>query len=355
MASSSRAVSATVVANGPGLVEARGVGDDPVAGHPPVGRPQPDHPAQRRRLADRPAGVGAERQGREPGRHRRRAAARRPARHPGQCPRGWPSGRTPSSRWSCPWRTRRGWSCRSRPRRPPAAGPRRSSRTAAASPRGSATRRSSAGPGCRTCPSPPPARRPAGRARRPGPGRRRPRRRPPGRRRRRRRGRTAPPRRAPRCGPGGRRSPPPPTPRRPRTSAASSAAVRPDQPVGAHASSARIRGTRKRPSSAAGRHGQHHVPVEAGRGSSGRSTLASGNGMRRGRHVGGVEGRHLGGVLQDGAELAGELLDLLLRQGEAGELGDVLDVGPGEGVGHDRDCRVAAAALAFLSRFVRFW
>ena len=49
-----------------GLVERRREGDHPVAGYRAVGRLQADDPAERRRLADRAAGVGADRPRREP-------------------------------------------------------------------------------------------------------------------------------------------------------------------------------------------------------------------------------------------------------------------------------------------------
>ena len=51
----------------------------PGAAEPAVGRPQPEHAAQRRRHADRAVGVGAERQRHQRRRHRRRRAARRAA------------------------------------------------------------------------------------------------------------------------------------------------------------------------------------------------------------------------------------------------------------------------------------
>ena len=74
------------------------------------------------------------------------AAADPPDEPPGTLDVSWGLrwGRTPSSRSSCPWRTRRGWSCpRRRPRRRPASRP-RWRRRAGASPRGCATSRSSA-------------------------------------------------------------------------------------------------------------------------------------------------------------------------------------------------------------------
>ena len=64
----------------PGLVERGGEGDHPVARDGPVGRFQPDDAAQRGRLADRAAGVRAERPRGQAGGDRRGAAARGPAR-----------------------------------------------------------------------------------------------------------------------------------------------------------------------------------------------------------------------------------------------------------------------------------
>ena len=95
------------------LVEAAGERDEAVAADHAVGRLDADDAAQRRRLADRPAGVAAEPDGGEPGGHRRRAPAARATGDAGRCRAGCASARTPSSRCSSPWRTRRGWSCRS--------------------------------------------------------------------------------------------------------------------------------------------------------------------------------------------------------------------------------------------------
>ena len=50
----------------PDLVERAGERDQPVAGHPPVGRLDADRAAQRGGLADRAAGVGAQREGAKP-------------------------------------------------------------------------------------------------------------------------------------------------------------------------------------------------------------------------------------------------------------------------------------------------
>ena len=70
-------------------------------------------------LADRAAGVGAQRERREPGRdgRRRAAATSRPARARG--PTGCGSGRSRSARSTSPSRTRPCSSCRPRPGRPP--------------------------------------------------------------------------------------------------------------------------------------------------------------------------------------------------------------------------------------------
>ena len=66
---------AGVAGERPDLVERRGEGHDPVAADPAVGRLHPDDAGQRRRLADRAAGVGADAQRHVEGRHRRRRAA----------------------------------------------------------------------------------------------------------------------------------------------------------------------------------------------------------------------------------------------------------------------------------------
>ena len=64
-----------------GLVERRGEGDHPVARDRAVGRLEADDPAQGRGLADRAAGVGADRPRRRAGRHGGGAAAGRAAGH----------------------------------------------------------------------------------------------------------------------------------------------------------------------------------------------------------------------------------------------------------------------------------
>ena len=67
---------------GADLVEGRGEGHQAVAGHQAVGGLEPHHPAQGRRLADRPAGVRAQGPERRAGGHRRRRPAGGSARHP---------------------------------------------------------------------------------------------------------------------------------------------------------------------------------------------------------------------------------------------------------------------------------
>ena len=66
----------------PALVERGGEGDHPVARDRAVGRLQADDPAERRRLADRAAGVGADRAGREAAGDDRGRAAGGAARDP---------------------------------------------------------------------------------------------------------------------------------------------------------------------------------------------------------------------------------------------------------------------------------
>ncbi len=69
------------------LVERGGEGDHAVAADRAVGRLEPDDPAQRRRLADRAAGVGADRPRNRAGGDRRGRATRRPARNARAVPR----------------------------------------------------------------------------------------------------------------------------------------------------------------------------------------------------------------------------------------------------------------------------
>ena len=94
------------------LIERRGERQQAVAGDAAVGRLQADDAAERRRLADRSAGVGAERQRRAARGDRRRRAAARAARACDRSPTDSARGRTRSSRWTIPSRTRRSSSCR---------------------------------------------------------------------------------------------------------------------------------------------------------------------------------------------------------------------------------------------------
>ena len=72
----------------PGLIQRGGEGDHPVARARAVGRLQPDDPAQRRRLADRAAGVGADRPRRQTRRPPRRRSRPRSRRARGRDPTG---------------------------------------------------------------------------------------------------------------------------------------------------------------------------------------------------------------------------------------------------------------------------
>ncbi len=101
----------------PDLVEARREGDDAVARDGAVGRAQADVAAERRRLLDRAARVGAERPRGEARGHGRRRAAARAAGHARRGPTGCASARRRSSRSRSPSRTRPCSSCRA-PRRP---------------------------------------------------------------------------------------------------------------------------------------------------------------------------------------------------------------------------------------------
>ena len=116
------------------LVEARGEGDDPGAADRAVGGPQADEAAERRRLLDRAARVGAERP-RAPARRRPRPPSR-PTSRRGRArgPTGCGSGRRPSSRWTSPSRTRPCSSCRAAGDPPRGSGPRPWSRRPGCSP-----------------------------------------------------------------------------------------------------------------------------------------------------------------------------------------------------------------------------
>ena len=129
------------------LVERVGQRDQPVAGHPAVGRLHPDRAGHGSRLADRAAGVGAEGERRLERGHGGGGAAAGAARDPVEVPgvvRG--AVRRVLGRAS-PSRTRPCWSCPGSAGRPRAAWSPPWRRTAAPSPRGSASRRWSAGHG----------------------------------------------------------------------------------------------------------------------------------------------------------------------------------------------------------------
>ena len=174
--SKSNAASSTEIGKGPDLVQRAGEGDESVARDPAIGRLHPHDTTERRRLADRPSGVGAQAERCEARRHGGGRAAAAAAGHLARVPRvarrserrvlrRAPHGELVHVRlaqrhraggdatWSRPWR-----------------------RTAAANLRECARRTWWRCPGCTSCPSMPPARRPADpdRARPPPP--RRPRR-----------------------------------------------------------------------------------------------------------------------------------------------------------------------------------
>ena len=135
------------------LVERRGEGDHAVARDRAVGGLEPHDPAERGRLSDRAAGVGADR----PGCQLPAAteAAEPPDEPPGTrvaVPRVAAPGRSPSSRSTSPSRTRPCWSCRAPGRRPRRGAAPPWPCTAAGSPRGCASRRCSARPARRRGP-----------------------------------------------------------------------------------------------------------------------------------------------------------------------------------------------------------
>ena len=110
---SSAAASRASRANGPIWSSELGERDDPVAAHPAVRRLHADDPAQRRRLADRAAGVGPDRRA-APGTaaHAGRGAARGPARDPVEVPRVRRRPVRASAPSTSPSRTRPCSSCR---------------------------------------------------------------------------------------------------------------------------------------------------------------------------------------------------------------------------------------------------
>ena len=92
IAFSSSAQSSAVRANGPGLVEARRERDEAVARAHAVGRLQAADAGQRRRLADRAAGVGAGAARHEPRGDRRRRCRRSCRRARSRCSTGFLTG-----------------------------------------------------------------------------------------------------------------------------------------------------------------------------------------------------------------------------------------------------------------------
>ena len=136
----------------PALVERGGEGDHPVARDRPVGRLQADDPAERRRLADRAAGVGADRAGRQAAGDDRRRAAGGAAGNALAVPRveHRPVGRV-LVRGAHRELVHVGLAEHRAPRPRSASAPPSPCR-AAGSPRGCASRRWSAPPRCRRCP-----------------------------------------------------------------------------------------------------------------------------------------------------------------------------------------------------------
>ena len=121
MTSCSRAASSTVRVTGPTWSRRRGERDRAVAADAAVRGLDADRAGDVRGLADRAAGVGAERQRRLEARRRPRPSRRRNRRGCGRGPTGCGSGRTRSARWTSPSRTRPCWSCRAGPGPPRAA------------------------------------------------------------------------------------------------------------------------------------------------------------------------------------------------------------------------------------------
>ena len=167
----SSAASSTVRDTGPTWSRLLAERDDAVAGHAAVRRLGPDRAGDGGRLADRPAGVGADGERRLERRDGGGGATARPAGDPARGPRGCARGRTRSARWRSPWRTRPCWSCPGSACRPRAGGSRSWRRTAGSSAPGSGSRRwwarhevatmslTAIGTPARTCSSSPAARR----------------------------------------------------------------------------------------------------------------------------------------------------------------------------------------------------
>ena len=94
-----------------------------------------------------------------------------------------------------------------------------------------------------------------------------------------------------------------------------------------HGASPRIRGTRKRSASTAGRLGQHLVPVEAGHGAVVAQHVDQRQGVGGRRHARGVQGLDVRGVLEHGAQLLGEAVQLVGGERQPGQPGHVGHLG----------------------------
>ena len=103
----------------------------------------------------------------------------------------------------------------------------------------------------------------------------------------------------------------------------------------AHGSSPRIGGTRNRPSSTAGAC-EHLGPVERGPDHVGPQHVDEAGTGAPSADVGDVERLDVGGVVEHGGELAGEHVELVVGQPQAGEPGHVGDVVAGDALGHDQ-------------------
>ena len=99
--------------------------------------------------------------------------------------------------------------------------------------------------------------------------------------------------------------------------------------------SPRICGTAKRPSTASGASASASCWVRHGVDSSGRVTLTSLSGLSVGFDAGDVDGLNLADVGQDGVELAGEAVQLVVGQRQPGQPGQVGHLVAGD-LGHDR-------------------
>ncbi len=71
--------------------------------------------------------------------------------------------------------------------------------------------------------------------------------------------------------------------------------------------------------------------------------------MGRGPYVGDVEGGDVSRMLEDGAQLAREPLDLLVGEVETRQSGDVSDVVTGDGSGHRMSVVVVLSLFAWPS------